>query len=90
MGSSSIWHWVIVAVVVILLFGRGRISEMMGDIAKGIRSFRKGLAEDETAEAGAVRPAAPPALPREAPPAAAQSPEGTRAAEGQAARRDAA
>ena len=57
MGSMSIWHWVIVALVVMLLFGKGRISDMMGDLAKGIKSFKKGLADEET-------PAAP------APPAA--------------------
>jgi sec-independent protein translocase protein TatA len=74
MGSFSIWHWAIVALVVILLFGRGRISEMMGDLAKGIKSFRKGLADEETAEAPAARAAAPPSLPREAaPPAAADA-----------------
>ena len=49
MGSMSIWHWVIVALVVLLLFGKGRISEMMGDLAKGIKSFKKGLAEDDMA-----------------------------------------
>lgn len=48
MGSMSIWHWVIVAVVVMLLFGRGKISDMMGDVAKGIKAFKKGMAEDET------------------------------------------
>jgi len=58
MGSMSIWHWVIVALVVLLLFGRGRISEMMGDLAKGIKSFKKGLADDEAAPAA---PAPPPA-----------------------------
>lgn len=58
MGSMSIWHWVIVALVVLLLFGRGRISEMMGDLAKGIKSFKKGLAEDETSPAA---PGVPPA-----------------------------
>jgi sec-independent protein translocase protein TatA len=48
MGSFSIWHWLVVAVIVFLLFGgRGRISEIMGDVARGIRSFRKGLTEDE-------------------------------------------
>ncbi len=47
MGSMSIWHWVVVALVVLLLFGRGRISEMMGDLAKGIKSFKKGLADDD-------------------------------------------
>ena len=51
MGSMSIWHWVIVALIVMLLFGRGRISEMMGDLAKGIKSFKKGLADEPGAEA---------------------------------------
>jgi sec-independent protein translocase protein TatA len=57
MGSMSIWHWVIVALVVLLLFGKGRISEMMGDLAKGIKSFKKGLAEDEAAPAAPSAPA---------------------------------
>ncbi|WP_232629983.1 twin-arginine translocase TatA/TatE family subunit [Methylobacterium sp. Leaf118] len=48
MGSMSVWHWVIVAVVVMLLFGRGKVSELMGDVAKGIKAFKKGMAEDET------------------------------------------
>jgi sec-independent protein translocase protein TatA len=49
MGSMSLWHWLVVGLVVLILFGgRGRISEMMGDLAKGIKSFRKGLAEDES------------------------------------------
>ncbi len=47
MGSFSIWHWLIVLVVVLLLFGRGKISEVMGDMAKGVKSFKKGLAEDD-------------------------------------------
>lgn len=49
MGSMSIWHWVIVGLVVLVLFGRGRISEMMGDFGKGIKAFRKGLSEEEAA-----------------------------------------
>ncbi|WP_457585126.1 twin-arginine translocase TatA/TatE family subunit [Ensifer canadensis] len=48
MGSFSVWHWVIVLAVVLLLFGRGKIPELMGDVAKGIRSFKNGLS-DETA-----------------------------------------
>lgn len=48
MGSFSIWHWLIVLVVVLLLFGRGKIPELMGDMAKGIKSFKKGMADDET------------------------------------------
>lgn len=47
----SMTHWLIVAIVVLLLFGRGKISELMGDVAKGIKSFKKGLNEDETADA---------------------------------------
>ena len=49
MGSFSIWHWVIVALVILVLFGRGKISETMGDFGKGVRSFRKGLSEEENA-----------------------------------------
>lgn len=52
MGSLSIWHWIVVLVVVLLLFGRGKISELMGDMAQGIKAFKKGMAEDDkTAEA---------------------------------------
>lgn len=47
MGGLSIWHWIVVLVVVLLLFGRGKISEIMGDAAKGIKAFKKGMAEDE-------------------------------------------
>ncbi|MCR5879907.1 twin-arginine translocase TatA/TatE family subunit [Phenylobacterium sp. J367] len=55
MGSFSIWHWLIVLVVVALLFGgRGKLSGLMGDAAKGIRAFRDGLkGEDETQHADA-------------------------------------
>ena len=50
MGGLSIWHWLIVLVVVVVLFGgRGKISGIMGDLAKGIKSFQKGLkADDDT------------------------------------------
>ena len=47
----SFSHLLIVLVVVILLFGRGKISELMGDFAKGIKSFKKGLSEDDEVEA---------------------------------------
>jgi sec-independent protein translocase protein TatA len=47
MGFGSIWHWVIVLVVVLLLFGSGKISGIMGDVAKGIKSFKKGMKEDD-------------------------------------------
>ncbi len=48
MGSLSIWHWIIVLLVVMVLFGgRGKISSLMGDFAQGIKAFKKGMAEDE-------------------------------------------
>jgi sec-independent protein translocase protein TatA len=48
MGTLSIWHIMIVAIVAVLVFGgRGKISDLMGDVAKGIRSFRSGLNEPE-------------------------------------------
>jgi sec-independent protein translocase protein TatA len=50
MGSFSIWHWLIVLVVVLLLFGRGKIPELMGDMAKGIKSFKKGMSDEDEAE----------------------------------------
>ncbi|HVX92045.1 MAG TPA: twin-arginine translocase TatA/TatE family subunit [Xanthobacteraceae bacterium] len=49
MGSLSIWHWIIVIAVVLLLFGRGKISELMGDVAQGIKAFKKGMQDDDTA-----------------------------------------
>lgn len=49
MGSFSIWHWLIVLAVVLLLFGRGKIPELMGDVAKGIKNFKTGMADDEVA-----------------------------------------
>lgn len=51
MGSFSIWHWLVVLVIVLLLFGRGKISEVMGDLGKGITSFKKGMAESDDAPA---------------------------------------
>jgi sec-independent protein translocase protein TatA len=47
MGSLSIWHWMLVIVVVLLLFGRGKISDLMGDVAQGIKAFKKGMSEDD-------------------------------------------
>jgi sec-independent protein translocase protein TatA len=52
----SMTHWLVVALVVLLLFGRGKISELMGDVAKGIKSFKKGMAEDDVPETPAVPP----------------------------------
>lgn len=54
MGGLSIWHWLIFLVVALLLFGgSGKISSIMGDVAKGIKSFKKGMSEDD-------EPATPP------------------------------
>jgi sec-independent protein translocase protein TatA len=50
MGSMSMWHWIIVIAVVLLLFGRGKISELMGDVAQGIKAFKKGMSDDDAAK----------------------------------------
>ncbi len=50
MGSFSVWHWLIVLIIVLVLFGRGKIPELMGDVAKGIKSFKKGISEDDAPE----------------------------------------
>jgi sec-independent protein translocase protein TatA len=47
MGSMSIWHWIVVIAVVLLLFGRNKISDLMGDVAQGIKAFKKGMADDD-------------------------------------------
>ena len=46
MGTFSIWHWLIVLVIVLVLFGRGKIPSLMGDVAKGIKAFKSGMKED--------------------------------------------
>ncbi len=58
MGSFSIWHWMVVLLVVLLLFGSGKVSNLMGDFAKGIKSFKKNMADDSDAsmEASAEKP----------------------------------
>jgi len=56
MGGLSIWHWMLFAAVALLLFGgKGKISDIMGDVAKGIKSFKKGMADDD----GEAKPAEP-------------------------------
>ncbi|GEO82784.1 twin-arginine translocase TatA/TatE family subunit [Pararhodospirillum oryzae] len=47
MGGFSIWHWIIVLIVVLLLFGAGKIPRLMGDVAKGVKAFKKGLQDDD-------------------------------------------
>lgn len=65
MGFGSLWHWIVVLIIVLVLFGRGRISEVMGDFGKGIKSFKQGISEGEEvkpkAPAGHITP--PPAAP---------------------------
>jgi sec-independent protein translocase protein TatA len=52
MGAFSIWHWLIVLVVVLVLFGgKGKISSLMGDFGKGLKSFKKGMKEEDVADA---------------------------------------
>ena len=57
MGGTSIWHWIVVGLIVVLLFGRGKISDMMGDVAKGIKAFKKGMSEDDKSEVEKPDPA---------------------------------
>ena len=65
MGTFSIWHWLVVLLVILLLFGSGKISGLMGDLAKGIKSFKQNMKEDEgkdasmAADAAAQTPAQP-------------------------------
>jgi sec-independent protein translocase protein TatA len=69
MGEFSIWHWLIVLCVVLLLFGGNKMSSLMGDFAKGIKAFKKNMADDSyhaapasleaPATAGTVESAAP-------------------------------
>jgi sec-independent protein translocase protein TatA len=47
MGFGSVWHWLLVILVLVLLFGAGKISGLMGDLAKGIKSFKKEMAEGD-------------------------------------------
>jgi len=47
MGTFSLWHWIIVLIIVLLLFGKGKIPSLMSDMAKGIKSFKKDMSDDE-------------------------------------------
>jgi sec-independent protein translocase protein TatA len=53
MGSFSLWHWLVVLVVILLVFGAGKIPRLASDMAQGIKNFRKGMAEGD---ADAERP----------------------------------
>lgn len=67
MGGLSLWHWIIVLVVVLILFGRGRISEIMGDFGKGIKSFKEGINEESATPRASTPPPAQIASPPVAP-----------------------
>jgi sec-independent protein translocase protein TatA len=54
MGGLSLWHWIVVAAVAFIVFGgRFKISDVMGDVAKGIKAFKKGMTEDDAPPAPA-------------------------------------
>lgn len=60
MGTLSIWHWLIILVIVAFLFGgRGKLSGIMGDAAKGIKAFKEGLKDEQQAEEEPPEPAKP-------------------------------
>ena len=60
MGGLSIWHWLIVGAVILLVFGgKGKISDIMGDVAKGVKSFKKGLADDDVEKPVQAPPSTP-------------------------------
>ena len=64
MGSFSIWHWMLFGAVALLLFGgKGKISDIMGDVAKGVKSFKKGLADDDDKPAETAASSASPVPP---------------------------
>ena len=73
MGGFSAWHWIIVALVILILFGRGKISETMGDFGRGIKSFKKGLGEEDARSEAAPPPAPPPQIAPPPSPAAEQA-----------------
>ena len=47
MGAFSIWHWIIVLIIVLLLLGKGKIPSLMADMAKGIKSFKKNMSDED-------------------------------------------
>ena len=62
MGTFSIWHWLIVLVIVLLLFGRDRIPKLAGDLAKGIKEFKTGMKEEDKADAAKTVSEEPPTI----------------------------
>ena len=80
MGGFSIWHWVVVLIIVLVLFGRGRVADIMGEFGRGITSFKRGVNEETSRpsdnaariEPPVAPPAAPPVTPTATQPPAAQ------------------
>ena len=76
MGSFSLWHWLIVLAVVLLLFGgRGKISSIMGDFGKGLKSFKKGMKDEEEEAAAAAAAASAQRVSNDVPPGAQAQPQ---------------
>jgi len=63
MGSFSLLHWLVVLVIVVLLFGAGKLPRVMGDFAKGIKAFKAGMREDDETESKPQQQVQPPAAP---------------------------
>jgi sec-independent protein translocase protein TatA len=56
MGMTSIWHWLVVLLIVLVLFGAGKIPRLMGDLAKGVKAFKTGLKDEDEKAADAAAP----------------------------------
>jgi sec-independent protein translocase protein TatA len=67
MGSFSLWHILILAIILLLLFGGNRFSAMMGDVAKGLKSFKQGMSEEDEVKQQQQRPAEPRQIPPQQP-----------------------
>ena len=61
MGSFSLSHWLVVLVIILIVFGAGRLPKTMGDLAKGVRAFRSGMREDDAADGARGKTVEPPA-----------------------------
>lgn len=68
MGSLSIWHMLILLVVVVLIFGAGRLPNVMGDFAKGIKAFRAGMREEDPKPVAEQPPTLAPGVANHQPP----------------------
>lgn len=68
MGGLSIWHWLIVLVIVLLIFGTSRLKNVGGDLGKAIREFKHSMSGDEEKKADATMNSEPPAAPPSSPP----------------------